>query len=246
MPLPDPHCWLTPGWHPHPRVHARVVTRQGDFSPAPWAGFSLGLNCGDDPARVARAREHVRSALGLEQIGWLTQVHGTLVVPAPAQPCAADASVSRTPLSACAILSADCLPVLFARLDGSAVAAAHAGWRGLADGILQQTLDALAADGAAVAAWFGPAICQHCYQVDDQVRDQFLARDAGSASAFIVDGPGHWRLSLARAAQLQLEARGVAVTTSGLCTSCQNDRFHSYRKEAGHTGRFASLVWLAD
>jgi YfiH family protein len=239
-----PSLWLTPDWQPHPKVRACVTTRLGEVSPAPWAGFNLGLNCGDDAGRVALAREQVRQSLGLARIGWLTQVHGTEVVDVALAPCEADASISHAPLAACAILTADCLPVLFARLDGSAVAAAHAGWRGLADGILLQTLGKLAPAGEAVSAWLGPAICQACYQVDDRVRDSFLAQSPASAAAFVDDGPDHYRLSLAQAARLQLEAAGVEVTDSNLCTSRQNERFYSFRKENGKTGRFASLVWL--
>lgn len=252
MNLPAITDWLTPSWLPHPRVRACVTTRLGDFSPAPWAGFNLGLNCEDDATRVNAAREQVRQSLGLDRIGWLTQVHGTDIInlPAPvatstsASICEADASLSATPLNACAILTADCLPVLFTRTDGSAVAAAHAGWRGLADGILLHTLNRLAPQNEAVCAWLGPAICQACYQVDDRVRDSFLAQSPASAAAFVNDGAGHYRLSLAQAARLQLEAAGVAVTDSQLCTACHNERFYSYRKESGKTGRFASLVWL--
>jgi YfiH family protein len=248
MTLPQPNLWLTPDWQPHPAVRACVTTRLGNFSPAPWKGFNLGLNCEDDIERVTVAREHVRQSLKLNQIGWLTQVHGTQVVSVPPSPCEADASISTTPLVACTILTADCLPVLFARRDGSTIAAAHAGWRGLADGVLANTLKYLAPHGENVSAWLGPAICQACYQVDDRVHDSFLAQSPASEAAFTNDGPGHYRLSLAQAARLQLEGAGVEVTASDLCTSCsrhnENGRFYSYRKEAGKTGRFASLVWL--
>lgn len=244
--LPTPDCWLTPAWHPHPRVRACVTTRQGDFSPAPWAGFNLGLNCEDDPARVHLARTHVQSSLGLQHIGWLTQVHGIKVVDTRTADTLADASLSTQPHQACAILTADCLPVLFARTDGTAVAAAHAGWRGLASGVLLRTLARLRADStAAICAWLGPAICQSCYQVDERVRQAFLADNPCFEQAFQADGPLHYRLSLAQAASLQLQDAGVDVTASGLCTHCDNSQFYSFRHEAGHTGRFASLIWLA-
>lgn len=248
MKLPTTQDWLTPDWQPHPKVRACVTTRLGDVSPAPWAGFNLGLNCEDKPERVLKAREQVRAELGLQSIGWLTQVHGTEVVDvalAPLSPCEADACLSRSAGHACAILTADCLPVLFARTDGSAVAAAHAGWRGLASGILLNTLKALAPAGEAVSAWLGPAICQACYQVDERVRSAFMSLDPASDAAFAAEGNDHYRLSLTQAARLQLTAHGVDVHDSGLCTSCQNNRFYSFRKEAGKTGRFASLVWLA-
>lgn len=193
---------------------------------------------------VAAARMHVEQSLGLNRVGWLTQVHGTDIVAAPAHPCEADACHSVQPLTACAILTADCMPVLFARTDGTAVAAAHAGWRGMAAGILGSTLKRIAPKGETVSAYLGPAICQRCYQVDDAVRDNFIATSPASAAAFSADGPGHYRLSLEACARIELEACGVAVTASGLCSCCDNKRFYSYRHEAGHTGRFASLIWL--
>jgi len=245
MTLPDKQAWLFPDWRPHPRVHACITTRVGNFSPAPWQGFNLGLNCNDDPARVGHARQQVAQQLALHRIGWLTQVHGTRVVTAGNDLPDADASLGYQPGIACAILTADCLPVLFARTDGTAVAAAHAGWRGLADGVLINTVQQLAPQGESVSAWLGPAICQTCYQVDDTVRNAFLAQHPGSASAFLDDGLGHYRLSLTHAAIQQLNALNVDVTPSHLCTSCHNDRFYSYRKEQGRTGRFASLVWLS-
>lgn len=248
MTLPSPSDWLVPDWQPHASVTACVSTRLGEFSPPPWQGFNLGLNCKDDVERVTRAREHLQQQLSLKHILWLKQVHGCRLIDAATQPAAeseADASLSHKPGVACAILTADCLPVLFARKDGSAVAAAHAGWRGLAAGILSATARSLAPEGAAVSAWLGPAICQLCYQVDDAVRDTFLAHQPSLAAAFRPDGNHHYRLSLTEAATLELTALGVEVTASGLCTSCHNDRFYSYRKENGQTGRFASLVWLA-
>lgn len=244
MQFPNASHWLTPDWQPHPAVASFVTTRLGDVSPAPWQGFNLGLNCNDSATRVQQSREWVRSFLGLKHISWLTQVHGTDVVPCPTSLSEADACYSRQPQVACAILTADCLPVLFARQDGSAVAAAHAGWRSLSGGVLENTLNAIAPNGEATSAWLGPAICQTCYQVDDAVRDAFLAKAPASAPAFQADGPGHYRLSLPQAAQLLLEVKGVAVTNSALCTSCDNEQFYSYRKEHGTTGRFASLVWL--
>lgn len=243
MPLPSPAFWLAPNWQPHPRVRTCITTRLGEFSPAPWQGFNLGLNCNDEANRVNEAREHVQQTLELDQIGWLTQVHGTKIVDASNELAEADACISHRANQACAILTADCLPVLFARDDGSAVAAAHAGWRGLADGILIKTAKRLAPNHESVSAWIGPAICQGCYQVDDKVRDAFLSLNPENANAFIDDGASHYRLSLSQVAEQQLTALNIAVTQSHLCTSCHNDRFYSYRKERGKTGRFVSLIW---
>lgn len=249
MSLPSAEQWLVPAWKPHPRVRARVTTRAGDHSPAPWEGFNLGANCGDDPVRVVAARAHVHAALGTPAgPRWLTQVHGTRVVNAAnvAEGAEADGAWTDTVGASCVVLTADCLPVLLARTDGVAVAAVHAGWRGLLDGIVEQGVRSIAPGGEPVSAWLGPAICQHCYQVDESLRSRFLEVDPQAADAFTDDGPGHWRFSLIAVARQRLASAGVRdVHESGLCTAGDTTRFYSYRKE-GQTGRFASLVWLED
>lgn len=241
--LPDPERWLVPDWALPDRVCARVTTRDGHFSPAPWAGFNLGLNCEDDPQRVQRARAHVSSSLSV-QPAWLNQVHGTRVVDAAAtsEPVAADGSVCHQPRHACVVLTADCVPVLLARADGAAVAALHAGWRGLLDGILAEGMSRLAGRGEDLLAWVGPAICQHCYQVDAALRTPFVECYPQLQDCFVVDGDSHWRFDLPRAAAQVLDQAGVTVTQSGLCSHC-DPRFYSFRHE-GRTGRFASLIWL--
>lgn len=249
MSLPSPEQWLVPAWQPHPRVRALVTTRAGNHSPAPWNGFNPGANCGDDPGRVEVARAHVHACLGTHEAPrWLTQVHGTDVVAARtvAAGTEADGVWTDDACLPCVVLTADCLPVLLARTDGSAVAAVHAGWRGLLDGIVEQGVRIIAPEGEEVSAWLGPAICQRCYQVDDNLRSRFLEVDPMSSDAFVPDGPGHWRFGLAVAARQRLARGGVVdVNDSGLCTACDTARFFSYRKE-GQTGRFASLVWLDD
>ena len=244
MSLPAPQQWLRPEWQHHPRVGACVTTRLGNWSPPPWQGFNLGLNCEDDSTRVLQARDHVSATLGMP-VAWLRQVHGTgqVVAPLAGEPPAADAVLTRQPGVACAVLTADCLPVLMARRDGTAVAAVHAGWRGLLDGILEQSVQALAGPGEALDIWVGPGICQACYQVGAEVREAFVARDAAASACFRADGPGHWRCDLPALAQGRLAQAGQQTQLSGLCTVCDNDRFYSHRHEA-QTGRFASLIWL--
>lgn len=252
--------WFTPqvtdaagevsDWRPHPRVQARITTRRGDLSPPPWQGFNLGLNCDDDRARVLAAREQVSAAIGARPPAWLTQVHGNLVVPAPSAELPtlpeADGVVTFTVGQPCAVLTADCLPVLIAREDGSAVGALHAGWRGLLGGVLENGVAALAGTEAAIHAWLGPAICQHCYQVDDRIRDAFVDLNQDAASGFCADGAGHWRMDLCALARQRLLAAGVTSITGGdLCTHCRSDLFYSFRHE-GVTGRFATIVWLTD
>lgn len=246
--LPALSDWLTPDWQPHPRVRACVTTRLGDYSPAPWHGFNLGLNTGDDPARVERARRHVQKLLGTAHPpNWLRQVHGVEIVRAGAGEVAADAVWSNTPGWPCVVLTADCLPALFARTDGTAVAAVHAGWRGLHAGILERTAALLAPDGEPLSVWLGPAISQPCYQVGAEVREAFVRDDPRASSAFRPDSkPDHWRMSLAELACQRLAAAGnIEVSGGELCTASDLERFYSYRYE-GETGRFASLVWLAD
>jgi len=246
--LPDLADWLAPDWQPHPRVRTCVTTRAGSFSPPPWQGFNLGANCGDDPDRVERARRHVQRLLGTAHPpSWLKQVHGTDIVRAGAGEAAADAVWTDQPGWPCVVLTADCLPALFARTDGTAVAAVHAGWRGLQAGILERTAALLAPQGEPLSVWLGPAISQPCYQVGTDVRAAFVEGDPGAAAAFRPDStPGHWRMSLVELASRRLAAAGVEDVQGGdLCTASDPTRFYSYRYE-GDTGRFATLVWLAD
>ena len=247
MTLPDPAQWLVPDWRPHARVRACVTRRRGDVSPPPWQGFNLGSHCDDDPGRVARARAHVQRALDLPRPPhWLTQVHGTRIVAFGDADRRADGVWSQRTGEPCVVLTADCLPVLMARCDGSAVGAFHAGWRGLLDGILERGVRTLATAGEALSVWIGPAICQSCYQVGDDVRDAFLTHHAEAATAFREDGPGHWRMDLAALARQRLHAAGVRQVTGGeLCTACLPQDYYSYRRD-GQTGRFATLIWLKD
>lgn len=240
-----PAHWLTPDWQPHPRVRACVTTRIGEHSPPPWAGFNLGANCGDDPVRVEAARDVVHRTLATVYApAWLAQVHGTDIVDARDDAREADGVVTHDSDRPCVVLTADCLPVLLARVDGSAVGALHAGWRGLLDGILEAGVARLAPQGEALSAWLGPAVCARCYQVDDAVRDAFLARDPAATQGFVADGPGHWRMDLPALARQRLAAAGVTDVHGGnYCTHCRADLFYSFRHE-GQTGRFATLIWL--
>lgn len=247
MTLPHISQWLHPRWQPHPRVRTVVTTRLGRHSPAPWQGFNLGANCGDDATRVEQARRHVHKLLGTDHPpAWLRQVHGDRMVRAGGPDDRADGVWTTETSWPCAVLSADCLPVLLARTDGRAVAAVHAGWRGLHGGIVARAVAALAPNGEALSAWLGPAISAHAYQVGEDVHRAFLDLGAEYAHAFTRDSqPGHWRFSLTHAAMLALAAAGVKDINGGdLCTASDLDHFYSYRAE-GRTGRFASLIWLA-
>lgn len=248
MTRPQASDWLWPDWRPHPAVRLAVTTRAGAHSPRPWQGFNLGFNTGDDPERVRRAREHVHGMLGTRHpLAWLRQVHGTRILEAgPGEP-EADGVWTGEPGRPCAVLTADCLPVLMARSDGAAVGAFHAGWRGLCDGILQKAVATLAPRGEPLAAWLGPAICPHCYQVGEDLYQAFTGAHPEAAAGFLADPePGHWRMDLKALARQTLQRAGLErITDSGWCTRCHNGHFYSHRGD-GRTGRFASLIWLAE
>lgn len=242
-----PPEWLRPDWPAAGRVRALSTTRHGGVSAAPYATFNVGDHVGDDPAAVAANRARLRACLPGEPC-WLRQVHGTRVVEAqPGQPAPeADAAFTRVPGVVLAIQAADCLPVLLAARDGSVIAAAHAGWRGLSGGVIENALAAMQVDPAAVQAWLGPAIGQDAYQVGGEVEAHFTWADPRAAAAFRPDPvqPGRYRMDLYALARQRLAASGVgAIHGGGFCTATDAGRFFSYRRD-GPTGRMASLLWI--
>jgi purine-nucleoside/S-methyl-5'-thioadenosine phosphorylase / adenosine deaminase len=197
---------------------------------------------------VRSNRERLRGALHLpDEPCWLNQVHGTAVVEAAnwSVPPKADACIARAPGLVCAVMTADCLPVLFCSREGDRVAAAHAGWRGLAGGVLDSTVSSLGLPGGELLAWLGPAIGAEAFEVGDEVRIAFTARDAATMQAFCPSNrPDHWLADLYLLARLELARLGVAaVYGGGLCTLSDEARFFSFRRD-GQTGRMASLIWL--
>ncbi|MCC5795052.1 MAG: peptidoglycan editing factor PgeF [Chromatiales bacterium] len=239
---------LRPDWPVPAGIGAAATTRCGGASAGPWAGLNLATHVGDELSAVLANRSRITRALGLPRAPrWLDQVHGTRVVVAEsAQPdLRADAVVSSTPGHPCAVLTADCLPVLFAAADGRHVGAAHAGWRGLVGGVLEATAGALRAAGAGeLIAWLGPAISAGAYEVDARVRDAFLDRDPAAEAAFLPVRPGHWQLDLEAAARQRLDRLGVRrVHGGGLCTFGLPKQFYSFRRD-GRCGRQATLVWI--
>ena len=235
------------------RVRAAVSTRQvaGGVSQAPYERFNLGLRSGEAVDKVAQNRQRVTAQLGLRRAPcWLQEVHGTAVAqlgdPPPADEPVADAAVTRTPGQALAILTADCLPVLFHDRAGSVVAAAHAGWRGLAAGVLEQTVAAMTVPADTVHAWLGPCIGAPSYEVGEEVRDAFLARDASHAGCFVPTRPGHWHCDLAALARRTLASVGVGRVDGGGFDTFTDARFYSYRRDGARSGRFASLIWLEE
>ena len=239
---------LRPGWPVE--AGALVTTREGGASAGAYASLNLGLRSGDEEAAVRENRRRLEAVLPSRPV-WLRQVHGTRVVDADAargagEPPEADAAVARRPGTVCAVLVADCMPVLLADATGQVVAAAHAGWRGLCAGVLEATVAAMEADPSGVSAWLGPAIGPRAYEVGDEVREAFVRRDAAAREAFAATRPGHWLLDLYAVARQRLAACGVkCVYGGGFCTFSDPERFFSYRRDR-QTGRMAALIWLPE
>lgn len=239
--------WLAADWPAPTHVHAGTTLRQGGVSQPPWDSLNLAGHVDDDPAAVAQNRRRLGLPAGPV---WLTQEHGRDVVNAatvaPGESPRADASFSTRPGVICAVLTADCLPLLLTDRAGSRVAAVHAGWRGLAAGIIEATVTALEVSPDELLAWLGPAIGPAAYEVGDEVRAAFVGHDPQAAACFEATRPGHGLLDLYALARRRLQRLGVnAVYGGGLCTFSDTERFFSYRRD-GVTGRMASLIWLGD
>ena len=239
---------IIPDWPRHPRVRAVSTTRFGGVSPAPLDSFNLGAQVGDAPENVALNRRALARAAGLpREPAWLRQVHGRRVVRALDEPePEADACWTNQRGVPCVVMSADCLPILLADEAGRCVAAAHAGWRGLAAGVIGAVVASLPVPVASLSAWLGPAIGPNAFEVGAEVRNAFLKLDKRLASAF-VSGPGD-RLycNLYRAATLMLNRAGITQVYGGArCTFTESDAFFSHRRD-GRCGRMASLIWLSN
>jgi YfiH family protein len=249
--MPSLHeTFIWPDWPAPAGVKAVVTTRQGGVSRPPFDAFNLATHVGDDPEAVRANRAALVETLRLtSEPCWLEQVHGTGVVALHennpiSTPPKVDASTTMRPGQVCAVLTADCLPVLFCDRAGTRVAAAHAGWRGLAAGVLEATVATMDVPAQDVLAWLGPAIGPTVFEVGDEVRQAFLDHDPDAAGAFVPHGEGHWLADIYRLARCRLQAMGInAVFGGGLCTYRDSARFYSYRRD-GKTGRMASLIWL--
>ncbi|MBW8307799.1 MAG: peptidoglycan editing factor PgeF [Thiobacillus sp.] len=236
---------ILPDWPAPARVKCLMTTRAGGVSQAPWSSLNLGDHVGDDPAHVVANRARLRQQLPAEP-GWLRQVHSARVVELGREPNReADAALTRQPAQVCAVLTADCLPVLLCDRAGSVVAAAHAGWRGLADGVLEATVAAMQVPQEGILAWMGAAIGPHAFEVGDEVRQAFVAQHAEASVAFVPQPtPGKWLADIYQLARIRLKHAGVqAIYGGGRCTFNEADSFYSYRRD-GVTGRMAALIWL--
>ena len=242
---------LRPDWQAPATVHAYSTTRNGGISQVPFDSLNLAAHVGDQLNAVQHNRQLLQNQLHCpETPRWLQQVHGTTVLAAsdwqPNNNNQADAIWTDQEQTICSILTADCLPVLFCDKNASCVAAAHAGWRGLAAGVLEATLHSLPVPAHEVMVWLGPAIGAQAFEVGAEVREAFMATDSDSQQAFrATDKPQHWLADLPLLARLRLAACGVTDISGGnFCTYREPQRFFSYRRD-GKTGRMASLIWLA-
>lgn len=233
-------------WPAPATVRTLITTRAGGVSKAPYATLNLGRHVGDDPQAVAANRALLRAQLPNEPV-WLNQVHGIKVVDAATvglEAPEADASISRTPGVVCAIMTADCLPVLLADSKGSVVGAAHAGWRGLCNGVIEATVEAMAVPGNELVAWLGPAIGPDAFEVGAEVRAAFLQQDQAADAAFSPLEDGKYLADIYLLARQRLARLGVAQVHGGdFCTVIERDRFFSYRRDHV-TGRMASCIWI--
>lgn len=233
---------------PAPRnVEAFTTLRHGlGHSQAPFDTFNLGLRSGDEVETVEGNRTALVESFALPSLPrWLRQVHGVHVAIEPGhdEP-QADAAITRTPGTVLAILTADCMPVVFASRDGDELGAAHAGWRGLAGGVLEATLDAMRTPRENIVAWLGPAAGQASYEVGREVFDAFVVNSPAAAVAFVETRPGHWRVDLYALARQRLAHAGVMDVHGGNFDTIADPRFYSHRRDQ-HTGRMATIAWLA-
>ncbi len=240
--------WIRADWPVPGRVRVLSTLRTGGVSAAPYDSFNLAQHVGDDPARVAANRASLREQGGLpDEPLWLNQVHGCQVAihgGPRASPPTADAVVAFEPGRVCAVMTADCLPVVLADRASRRVGLAHAGWRGLAGGVVEATVQALGVPATELVAWLGPAIGQGAFEVGPEVRDAFVQRLPVAESAFVPGAPGKYQADLYALARAVLSQAGVAdVHGGGWCTATDRERFFSFRRD-GRTGRMATLAWL--
>ncbi len=255
-------AWLEPDWPAPATVRALSTWRCGGASLSPYASLNLGGHVGDSADAVAENRRRLAAAAGLPaEPVWLTQVHGTAVADLDAvakldavidldaddraEVGPADAAFTRQPGRVCAILTADCLPVLLAAEAGDLVGAAHAGWRGVAAGVIEATVQAMAVAPPGILAWLGPAIGPAHFEVGAEVREALLAADPGAGAAFVANSRGRFMADLAALVRRRLAALGVShIYGGGECTFATAERYFSHRRD-GVTGRQATLIWLA-
>lgn len=238
---------IAPDWPAPSRVRACATTRRGGVSEGRFSGLNLALHVEDEADRVRANRALLKQALDLPaEPVWLEQVHGVRVIDVGEANLSlqADAAFTSRPGVVCSVMTADCLPLLLCDRQGTRVAAAHAGWRGLQAGVIEQTVSALGLPADQLLAWLGPAIGPEAFEVGDEVRQAFMQTGNEAEVAFRPARPGHWWADIYQLARQRLHGLGIeSVYGGGLCTYQDEARFYSYRR-AGRTGRMASLIWM--
>jgi purine-nucleoside/S-methyl-5'-thioadenosine phosphorylase / adenosine deaminase len=241
--------YVAPDWRTARQVSAAVTLRTGGVSAAPFDSLNLGAPDDDAAGAVAENQRRISEHFGLpSEPVWLHQTHGAVVVDLDAAdlgtPPHADAAVTRRAGPVCAVRIADCMPVLLTEKDGAVIGAAHAGWRGLAGGVIEATVKTMGAEASRVLAWLGPAIGPASFEVGDDVRAAFLDKDAAADGAFTRNARGRWQCDLYMLARQRLAAIGVTHVTGGSWDTCaEPERFFSYRRD-GRCGRMAALIWI--
>lgn len=239
---------IKPEWSAPTHIKAYTTLRTGGVSLSPYHSFNLGLHVGDENHFVQQNRDLLNKTLALpEEPIWLDQTHSTIAVPAIPQNHGknADASYTDEVQRVCAVLTADCLPILICNREGTMVAAIHAGWRGLADGVIESTLAAMNLPGKDLLAWLGPAIGPKVFEVGEEVRQRFIEVDSRAMDAFIPSPNQRWLADIYQLARLRLNNYGVSDITGGnFCTYSNNELFFSYRRDGSKTGRMASLIYI--
>lgn len=242
--------YIIPDWPAPKNVRAASTTRQGGYSQAPYDSFNLGFRVADHPCAIAANHQCLKSDLKLPcEPMWLKQVHGTRVVKADKTALAIDADASYTQSAGlvCAVQTADCLPVLICNQQGTQVAAAHAGWRGLLNGVLEKTVETFEDPADDLMAWLGPAIGPQVFELNGEIREQFIAADPKAKQAFSLIADHRWLADIYQLARQRLANKGVLRVYGGqFCTYRDSARFYSHRRDQGNTGRMASLIWLVD
>jgi YfiH family protein len=241
--------FITPNWPAPANVKALQTTRVGGVSVVPYASLNLGDHVNDDGNTVAHNRQLLSPYLPSEPV-WVNQVHGIEVIDAANSGCLenADASFTTKNNVVCVTMTADCLPVLLCDTHGTVVAAVHAGWRGLCDGVIESAIGKMPVQASHILAWLGPAIGPNAFEVGDDVREQFIQKDSQAASAFKPQGD-KWLCDMYSIAKQRLNNMGVTKIYGGsinedFCTYTDEARFFSFRRN-NVTGRMASLIWLA-
>ncbi len=236
--------WLQPDWPASVNIHAITTLRTGGVSQGDYTSLNLATHVGDNPDLVKQNRQIITNLLSLpSEPVWLNQTHSNIAVEAHqvTMPPQADASYTGQPGVVCAVMTADCLPLLVCSTDGTEIAAIHAGWRGLLDGIIDNTIMALHRDD--ILVWLGPAIGPECFEVGAEVRDAFLAKSVNFSSAFKIAKNNKYLADIYQLARINLAKLGInKIYGGGFCTMTEHERFYSYRRDK-QTGRMATLIW---